>query len=324
MESQQDIVDLTINDDDDCFFLTEPSETAANSLKMNGMEGNKETAKQNHEDVSVCGSEDGESVYGSEDGEINAKQNQEDDTFSVYGSEDGEITAKQNQEDDTFSVYGSEDGEIAAKQNQEDDTLSVYGSEDGEIAAKQNQEDDTLSVYGSKDGEIATEEKEEESKKIIFKRIWSNFRKKPRKATPQSAAFDVYSCSHKTIYPGQMERFSLGFKMKMPKGYCAKIYGRLGMTVKHGIHLAGGISIIDGDFRGPISICLKNSHRSCPYEFQVNDRVAQMMIERVDDFEWIEGTEDDFKIEGVSENASEGQCGRKRIRNLEGFGSTGI
>ena len=127
MESQQDIVDLTINDDDDCFFLTEPSETAVNSLKMNGMEGNKETAKQNHEDVSVCGSEDGKSVYGSEDGEINAKQNQEDDTLSVYGSEDGEIAAKQNQEDDTFSVYGSEDGEIAAKQNQEDDTLSIYG-----------------------------------------------------------------------------------------------------------------------------------------------------------------------------------------------------
>ena len=112
--------------------------------------------------------------------------------------------------------------------------------------------------------------------------------------------------------------------MKMPKGYCAKIYGRSGMTVKHGIHLAGGVSIIDGDFRGPISICLKNSHRSCPYEIKVNDRVVQMMIERVDDFKWIEGTEDDFKIEGVSENASEGQCGRKRIRNLEGFGSTGI
>ena len=38
MESQQDIVDLTINDDDG-FFLTEPSEMAANSLKMNGMGG---------------------------------------------------------------------------------------------------------------------------------------------------------------------------------------------------------------------------------------------------------------------------------------------
>ena len=116
-----------------------------------------------------------------------------------------------------------------------------------------------------------------------------------------------------------MERFSLGFKMKMPKGYCAKIYGRSGMTVKHGIHLAGGVYIIDPDFRGPIRICLKNSHRSCPYKIKVNDRISQMMIERVDEFKWIEGTEDDFKIEEVSENASEGQHGRKRIRNLEGF-----
>ena len=49
-----------------------------------------------------------------------------------------------------------------------------------------------------------------------------------------------------------------------------------------------------------------------------------MMIEKVDEFKWIEGTEDDIKIEGASENASEGQHGRKRIRNLEGFGSTGI
>ena len=255
MESQQDIVDLTINADEDCFFFNEqPNEMA--------------TAKKNHESVNACKSENSVSVYGSEDGEITAKQNQEDDILSVYGSEDGEITAKQNQEDDTLSCY------------------ACYGSEDGEIVSEE-------------------EEKEEESKKIIFKRIWANIGKKPRKATPQSAAFDVYSCSHKTIYPGQMEKFSLGFKMKMPKGYCGKIYGRLGMTVKHGIHLAGGVSIIEPDFRGPISICLNNSHRSRPYEIKVNDRVAQMMIERVGDFEWVESTDDDFKTEGVSENASE-------------------
>ena len=216
MESQQDIVDLTINDDDDCLFPTELGEMANSLLKMDGTEGNKETAKQNHED----------------------------------------------------------------------DTLSIYGSEDGEIVIDKE------------------EEKEEESKKIIFERIWPNFRKKPRKAMFQSAAFDVYSCSHQTIYPGKMETFSLGFKMKMPKGYCVKIYGRSGMTVKHGIHLAGGVSIIDPDFRGPISICLKNSHRCSPYKIKVKDQIAQMMIEKVDEFEWIEGTEDDFKIEEASENAS--------------------
>ena len=134
MESQQDIVDLTINNDNDCLFPTEPSEMVNSLLKMEGTEENKETAKQNHED----------------------------------------------------------------------DTLSICGSGDSGIATDEE------------------EEKEEESKKIIFKRIWPNFGKKPRKATFQSTAFNVYSCSHKTIYPGQMERFSLGFKMKMPKGYCAK------------------------------------------------------------------------------------------------------
>ena len=120
MESQQDIVDLTINNDDDCLFPTELSETVNSLLKMDGTEKNKETARQNHED----------------------------------------------------------------------DNLSIYGSQDSEIVTDKE------------------EEEEEESKKIIFKRIWPNFRKKPRKAMFQPTAFDVYSCSHKTIYPGQMERFS--------------------------------------------------------------------------------------------------------------------
>ena len=107
--------------------------------------------------------------------------------------------------------------------------------------------------------------------------------------------------------------------MKMPKGYCAKIYGRSEMTVKHGIHLAGGVSIIDPDFRGLIGICLKTSHQCSPYEIKVNDQITQMMIEKADEFEWIEGTEDDFKIEGASENASEGQCGRKRKKKPGGL-----
>ena len=96
------------------------------------------------------------------------------------------------------------------------------------------------------------------------------------------------------------------------------------MTVKHGIHLADGVSIIDPDFKGSISICLQNSHLCNPYEIKVNNWITQMIIEKVEKFKLIEGTEDDFKIEGTSENASEGQCGRKRMRNLESFGSRGI
>ena len=44
-----------------------------------------------------------------------------------------------------------------------------------------------------------------------------------------------------------------------------------------------------------------------------------MIIERVDDFKWIEGTEDDFKIEGVSENAPEAQRGREENEKAGGL-----
>ena len=67
MESQQDIVDLTINDDDDCLFPTELGEMSSSLLKMDGMEGNKETAKQNHEEDTLNGSEDSEIVTDKEE-----------------------------------------------------------------------------------------------------------------------------------------------------------------------------------------------------------------------------------------------------------------
>ena len=52
--------------------------------------------------------------------------------------------------------------------------------------------------------------------------------------------------------------------MKMPKGYCAKIYGRSEMRVKHGIHLAGGVSIIDPDLEGP-SVFVSKTHTNAAH-----------------------------------------------------------
>ena len=70
MESQQDIVDLTINDDDGHLVPTKLGEMVSSLLKIDGMEGNKETAKQNHEDDTL-------SIYGSQDGEIATDEEEE-------------------------------------------------------------------------------------------------------------------------------------------------------------------------------------------------------------------------------------------------------
>ena len=72
MESQQNTIDLTINDDDDCLFPPELHEMVS-SLESGEMVGNKETAKQN---------------------DVKQELSQEDDTMSIYGLEDGEVTTE--------------------------------------------------------------------------------------------------------------------------------------------------------------------------------------------------------------------------------------
>ena len=74
MESQQYIVDLTFNNDDDYLFPPELGKTVGSLLELDEMVRNKENAKQN-----------------------DVKQ-EEDDTTSIYGSEDGEIPTDREEE----------------------------------------------------------------------------------------------------------------------------------------------------------------------------------------------------------------------------------
>ena len=116
--------------------------------------------------------------------------------------------------DDDDSLFPSKLGETVGSLLELDEMVgNKETAKQNYIKQELSPEDDTLSIYGLEDSEITTdgeEEKEEENakKKVIFKRIKPNVGKKPRKATFKSAAFDVYSCTHKTIYPGHRQKFS--------------------------------------------------------------------------------------------------------------------
>ena len=126
--------------------------------------------------------------------------------------------------DDDDSLFPPELGEMVGSSELGETVGNKETAKQNLVKQELYTEDDTMSICGSEDGEITTideeEEKEEEeengTKKVIFKKIWPKLGRKPRKATFKSAAFDVYSCNHKIIYPGHRGKFSLGFKMKMP------------------------------------------------------------------------------------------------------------
>ena len=116
------------------------------------------------------------------------------------------------------------------------------------------------------------------------------------------AGLDVYSLEDKTLMPGELHIFLLGFKMELPKGFVALIWDRGGFGAK-GIKSLGGV--YDTGYRGEYSITLQNISKK-NFSIRKDDRIAQILIQKVEH----------VKIEQVNElSNSERDKGR--------FGSSG-
>jgi dUTP pyrophosphatase len=126
----------------------------------------------------------------------------------------------------------------------------------------------------------------------------------PRKANESDAGFDLYA-SHGTIIEKHTHKLiKTGIAMQIPKGYVGLIWPRSGMAYKHGIDVFAGV--IDSGYRGDIGVILYNSQYS-DYNVEKGDRIAQLVLQKVEDFELVE----------VSDL-------NNTDRSEAGFGSTGI
>lgn len=137
--------------------------------------------------------------------------------------------------------------------------------------------------------------------------------KLPERATPGAAAMDVAAClppdTEIVIPPGERIAVPTGLTFEIPPGYCISLRPRSGLALKHGVTLPNTPATIDADFRGELKVILANAGDA---EFRIahGDRIAQLLLERVIEFEWRE-VENTGEL-GVSE------------RGAGGFGSTGL
>ncbi|MBN2174130.1 MAG: dUTP diphosphatase [Bacteroidales bacterium] len=107
------------------------------------------------------------------------------------------------------------------------------------------------------------------------------------------------------LKPLQRSLIPTGLFIELPAGYEAQIRPRSGLAIKNGITLLNSPGTIDADYRGEIKIILANISNE---EFYVHDgeRIAQMVISKHEQAEWIE-------VEELLESE----------RGTGGFGSTG-
>lgn len=130
----------------------------------------------------------------------------------------------------------------------------------------------------------------------------------PTRATEGSAGLDLYACIDEpvTLNGGDTAIIPTGISIGIDDiHYGAFIHSRSGLAIKHGIGLLNSVGVIDSDYRGEICVGVINQIKE-PYTIQPLERIAQMIIKRVELPEIIE-------VDSLDETE----------RGSGGFGSTG-
>ena len=111
----------------------------------------------------------------------------------------------------------------------------------------------------------------------------------PQYATPQSAGVDMRANLSEpvTLQPLQRALIPTGLFISLPVGYEAQVRPRSGLAIKKGITVLNSPGTIDADYRGEICIILVNLSNE-PFVVNDGERVAQMVIARHEQAEWVE------------------------------------
>ena len=135
----------------------------------------------------------------------------------------------------------------------------------------------------------------------------------PRYMTDGSAGMDCPAAVYEdfTILPGSQAFIPLGFHLAIEAGYEAQIRPRSGLTLRNGITIPNSPATIDSDYRGQISVILRNEG-SENFIVSRGMRIAQIVFAKVEQVVFEVVT--DFDITARGDNGF----------GSTGFGSTGV
>ena len=105
----------------------------------------------------------------------------------------------------------------------------------------------------------------------------------PDYATAGSSGMDIRASLTEPMTISPLERVLIptGLFIELPRGYEAQIRPRSGLAINYGITCLNTPGTIDADYRGEIKIILINLSRE-PHVIQPGDRIAQMVIQKVE------------------------------------------
>ena len=107
----------------------------------------------------------------------------------------------------------------------------------------------------------------------------------PTRAHKTDAGYDLYALENTTVCQNTHQLVKTGISLEIPEGYAGLIWPRSGLSYKYGLDVFAGV--IDSGYRGDVGVILYNSHSSV-YNVEAGDRIAQILFQKVENFQLIE------------------------------------
>ena len=104
----------------------------------------------------------------------------------------------------------------------------------------------------------------------------------PSYAHPGDAGLDLVTTVDAVVPPGERVLLPTGIAVALPEGYVAFVHPRSGLAVKYGVSLVNSPGTIDAAYRGEIAVSLVNLDPRDAVTLRRGDRVAQLVIQRVE------------------------------------------
>jgi len=128
----------------------------------------------------------------------------------------------------------------------------------------------------------------------------------PGYAHAGDAGADLYAAKDVVLEPGEREVVPTGLAIALPDGFAAFVHPRSGLAATLGVTLVNAPGTVDAGYRGEIMVTLINTDLRETVRLARGDRIAQLVIQKVERAVFLE-------VEELPGSA----------RGSGGFGSTG-
>jgi len=128
----------------------------------------------------------------------------------------------------------------------------------------------------------------------------------PTRAHPGDAGLDLHALDGTTLEPGARAAIPTGLAVEIPEGHAGLVLPRSGLALRHGIALVNAPGLIDSGYRGELRVLLLNTDPRAPFPIAAGDRIAQLVVVRLEMLSVVETQELSLSARGAGGFGSSG------------------